>query len=130
MTNPAGPLCPKCGRRIAAWRLDHCVYCGQVFPEGFRDGFAEPEALKWIERPSIPPEAARQLEMMKLVPLEKEKKPRFVMGLALLSIPIFGTIFFLLYSLVRRYSPASAVLVLVAGFGFLAYLFWSLTKKT
>ncbi len=130
MSNPPGPLCPKCGRRIAAWRLDHCVYCGHVFPEGLRDGFPEPEALKWIERPSIPPEAARQLEMMKVVPFEKDKKPRFVMGIALVSIPIFGTIFFLLYSLVRRYSPASAVLVLVGGVGFLAYLFWSLTRKS
>jgi len=130
VSDPAGPLCPKCGRRIAAWKLDHCVYCGQPFPEGLRDGFAEPEALKWVERPEVPPDAARKLEMMKVVPFDKEKRPRsFLLAAAFLSIPIFGAIFFLLYSLVRRYSPSSALLVLVGGAGFLLYLAWSLAKS-
>lgn len=130
MSDPNGPLCPKCRRRIAAWRLDHCVYCGQVFPEGLRDGFAEPEALKWVERPSIPPDAARQLEMMKVIPFEKEKRSRsLVLAATFLSVPIFGAVFFLLYSLLSRYSPSSAVVVLIGGVGFLAYLVWMLAKR-
>jgi len=38
-------------------------------------------------------------------------------------------LFYLLYRIVARYSAPSAVLVLVAGAGFIAYLFWSLRKK-
>ena len=128
MSAPAGPgpLCPKCRRRIAAWRLDHCVYCGERFPEGFRDGFPEPAALQWIERPSVPPEATKQLEMMKVVGFDKAPKPRSYGALfGLLSLPVFAAIFYLLYGLVARTSPASATLIVLAGLGFLGYLGWS-----
>ena len=63
-----GPRCPRCRRAIAAWRLQHCVYCGETFPPDFKDGHAEPEALKWVERPAIPTDAAKQLELMKFPP--------------------------------------------------------------
>lgn len=121
-----GPLCPRCRRRIAAWKLDHCVYCGESFPPDLREGFAEPEALKWVERPGIPPDAARQLELMKVIPMEKDAKPRSVLRLlTLISLPVFAVLFYLLYQILRRYSPAFSVLVLVGGAGFLAYLVWS-----
>jgi len=126
-----GPLCPRCRRRIAAWKLDHCVYCGESFPPDLREGFAEPEALKWVERPGIPPDAARQLELMKVIPMEKDSKPRSVLRLlTLISLPVFAVLFYLLYQLLRRYSPALSVLVLVGGAGFLAYLVWSFAQAS
>jgi hypothetical protein len=122
----ASPLCPRCRRRVAAWRLDHCVYCGERFPEGFRDGFEEPAALQWIDRPAVSPEAAKQLEMMKVVGFDKETKARPAGALfGLLSLPVFAVIFYLLYSVVSRTSRASALLVLLGGAGFLAYLAWT-----
>jgi hypothetical protein len=128
---PAGPLCPRCRRAVAAWRLDHCVYCGQVFPAGFRDGFEEPAALRWVERPDIPPEASRQLELMKIVPVEKTGAPRsLAVGAGLLSLPIFAAIFYLLYRLVARSSSATAVLVLIAGVGFVGYLGWAFYRSS
>jgi hypothetical protein len=126
MSSEAGPLCPKCRRRVAAWRLDHCVYCGERFPEGFLEGHPEPPALRFIERPAIPPEATRQLELMKVVSMDKEPKSRSLgAAFGLLSLPVFGIIFYLLYGLVSRTSPASAVLIVIAGLGFLGYLAWS-----
>ncbi len=126
-----GPLCPRCRRRIAAWKLDHCVYCGESFPPDLREGFAEPEALKWVERPAIPPDAARQLELMKVIPMEKDAKPRSVLRLlTLISLPVFAVLFYLLYQILRRYSPAFSVLVLVGGAGFLAYLAWSFAQAS
>ncbi len=123
--NP-GPLCPRCRRRVAAWRLDHCVYCGERFPEGFRDGFEEPAALQWIERPGVPPEASKQLEMMKVVGFDKPAKGRsFGAFFGLLSLPVFGVIFYLLYGLVSRTSPGGAALIVLAGLTFLGYLAWS-----
>ncbi|HEY7113198.1 MAG TPA: hypothetical protein VIA45_09740 [Thermoanaerobaculia bacterium] len=125
----AGPLCPRCRRRVAAWRLDHCVYCGEPFPEGFRDGFEEPAALQWIDRPGVPPEASKQLEMLKVVPFEKSPRSRsFSAIFALLSLPVFAVIFYLLYGLVARTSPASAVLIVLAGLAFLGYLAWSFLR--
>ena len=121
-----GPLCPKCRRRVAAWRLDHCVYCGEKFPDGFRDGFAEPAALRWIERPDVPPEASKQLEMMKVVGFDRDAKSRPAgTWLALLSLPVFAVIFYLMYAVVSRRSPGTAVLVLLAGVVFVGYLGWS-----
>ena len=126
----AVPLCPRCRRRIAAWRLDHCVYCGERFPEGFRDGFEEPPALQWIERPGVPPEATKQLELMKVVSFEKEPKRRPVGAvLGLLSLPVFAVIFYLLHGLIARTSSAGAALVVVAGLGFLGYLLWSFFRR-
>ncbi len=131
MSSPgAGPLCPKCRRRIAAWRLDHCVYCGERFPEGFREGFEAPAALQFVERPDVPADATRQLELMKVVSFDKEPKSRsFGAVFGLLSLPIFAVIFYLLYSLVARTSPATAGLVVVAGLGFLGFLAWSFLRS-
>ena len=54
VSTAAGPRCPRCHRPLAAWRLNHCVYCGEAFPEDLKDGHAEPDALKWVERPGLP----------------------------------------------------------------------------
>jgi hypothetical protein len=106
--------------------MDHCVYCGAVFPPDFKQGLPEPEALKWVDRPGIPPEAARQFEMMKIVPLDREKRPRSVARvMILLSVPIFAVIFYLLYSLVHSRWPSSTGPVLLVGALFLGYLIWS-----
>ena len=129
MSSSPEPLCPNCGRRIAAWKMNHCVYCGAPFPPDFKQGFAEPEALKWVERPAITPEAARQLEMLKVVRPDAAKKPRsLLLVVGLLSVPIFAVLFYLLFALVRRYSAASAPFILLAGVGFLVYLVWTLKK--
>lgn len=109
--------------------MDHCVYCGAVFPPDFKAGFSEPEGLKFVERPGLPPEAAKQLEMMKVLPMERPKRNAGAL-FVLLALPVFGVIFYLLYRIVARYSAASAVLILVAGLGFLGYLVWALFKRT
>ncbi len=110
--------------------MDHCVYCGALFPADFKQGLQEPDALKWIERPAIPPDAARQLEMMKVMPLEQDRRPGSIAkALALVSLPIFGVIFFLLYRLLQQYSAGIAVLVLVGGAVFLGYLLWSVFRS-
>ena len=128
-SQPPLPTCPQCGRRIAAWKKEHCVYCGAAFPPGFKDGFQEPEAMKWVERPAIPPEAARKLEMMKVVPLEGTQRTRSLpVWIGLVSLPIFAVLFFLLYSLFRRYMPGAAGLVLVVEAAILAYLAWTFYK--
>jgi hypothetical protein len=94
-----------------------------------KEAFPAPEALKFVDRPSLPPDAARQLELMKVVPFTKEKGPRSVFVLAiLLALPAFGAIFFMLYRIVTRYAPSIAILVLVAGAGFLGYLGFTLYK--
>jgi hypothetical protein len=121
------PVCPKCRRPIAAWKLDHCVYCGAVFPPDLRDGFEEPEALKWVERPAITPEAARQLEMMKVVPMEGDRRSRSVArALGLLAIPVIATLFYMLWSISGRYIPGW--LVAMMGLGVIGYLVWSLSR--
>lgn len=125
------PLCPVCRRRVAAWKMNHCVYCGAPFPPDFKEGFAEPDALKWVERPAITPEAARQLEMLKVVSLDAVKKPRSVLlVIGLVSVPVFAVLFYMLYSVLRRYSPALAPLILVGGAGFLLYLVYSLRRTS
>lgn len=123
------PACPQCNRRIAAWKKDHCVYCGAEFPPDLKHGYEEPEGLKWVDRPSISPDAARKLEMMKVVPLDGAAKTRSLPSLVgLLSLPVFAILFYLLSSLLRRYSPAASAGVLAAGAGFLGYLVWALRK--
>ena len=118
-----GPRCPRCNRTLAAWRLAHCVYCGETFPPDLKDGFQEPEALKWIDRPAIPKDAARQLEVMKVLPWEAKRKPRPVLLLAAgFSFAVFATIFVLLFLLMRRSVPTVGFLVLVVGAVFLGYL--------
>ena len=121
----AGPRCPRCRRPLAAWRLEHCIYCGETFPAELKRGFEPPETLKWVERPPLPPDASRKLEMMKVVPLGTRKKSRSLVAVAgVVSVPIFGAIFYLLYTMVRRLSPTTSALVLVAGAGFVGYLVW------
>ncbi len=128
---PAGPVCPRCRRKLAAWRLDHCVYCGEKFPENLREGFTEPEALKYVERPAVTPEAAKQLEMMKVVEIGAKPKAKtpLVAALALLTLPVFAGIFYMLYRLVSRSFPSAGLLIVVAAFLFLGYIGWTVTKS-
>ncbi|MFY9550949.1 MAG: hypothetical protein WAU32_07350 [Thermoanaerobaculia bacterium] len=128
-SSPAGPRCPRCHRPLAAWRMDHCVYCGEAFPAELKQGFQEPEALKWVERPGLPPDVTRKLEMMKVVPLETRKPARnFVAIAGVVSIPIFGAIFYLTYTMLKQLSPTSSLLILVAGIGVVAYLVYIFAK--
>ncbi len=105
------------------------MYCGAVFPPDLKAGFAEPEALKWAERPNLPPEAARQLEIMRVLPTERPKRSVGAI-FGVLAIPVFAVLFYLLYRIIERYSAAAAVLVMVAGVGFLGYIGWSLFKRS
>jgi hypothetical protein len=131
VSSPPLPACPQCGRRIAAWRLDHCVYCGAVFPADFKQGVQEPETLKWVDRPNIPADAARQLELMKVVPHERDTSPRSVgKFLALASLPIFAGIIFLLYRILLRYGAGFAILAVLVGAVFLGYLVWSVFRSS
>ena len=121
----AGPRCPKCRRPLAAWRLDHCVYCGEAFPAELKQGHEAPDGLKWVERPALPTDLSKKLELMKVVPIEAGRKSRsLVTVIGLLSVPIFGAIFYLLYTMVRRLSPGTSLVILLAGAGFVAYLAW------
>ena len=121
----AGPRCPKCRRPLAAWRLDHCVYCGEAFPAELKQGHEAPDGLKWVERPALPTDLSKKLELMKVVPIEAGRKSRsLVTIIGLLSLPIFAAIFYLLYTMVRRMSPGTSLVVLLAGAGFVAYLAW------
>ncbi len=125
----AGPLCPRCRRKLAAWKMDHCVYCGEAFPADFKAGFDAPSGLQWVERPALPTDVSKKLEMMKVVPLEARRKPASLVAVVgVLSVPIFAGIFYLLYTMVRRLSPGTGALVLVGGAGFVAYLVWVFAK--
>ena len=124
---PAGPRCPRCHRPLAAWRLDHCVYCGEAFPVDLKAGFTAPEALKWVERPAIPTDAAKQLELMKFLPggpkTATRSRPALLLAGAI-SIIAFSVVFILLFLVLRRSIPSGAGIVLFVGVGFLAYLAW------
>jgi len=123
---PPLPTCPKCRRRIAAWKMDHCVYCGSPFPAGFREGLPEPESLKWIDRPGLPADAFKQFELMKVLPDERLRQPRsLVLALAGFSTPVFGAIFYLAYRMLARYSPALAFGALAIGAFAIGYLVWN-----
>jgi|SRR5687767_8336883 len=125
-----GPRCPRCRRPLAAWRLPHCVYCGEAFPPDLKEGFDEPESVKWIERPAIPQDAARQLELLKVLPWEaKKKRPsRALVFAAGFSVAAFTGIFVLLFLLLRRQMPSLAVLVVFVGIGFIGYLVWTFSR--
>ncbi|HEY7864338.1 MAG TPA: hypothetical protein VIE39_11785 [Thermoanaerobaculia bacterium] len=119
------PRCPKCRRPVAAWRLDHCVYCGTALPPDFREKYPEPEALRRTEIKELPPEAARQLELMKVLPSEKPSKSRTILfAMGLVTIPVFAILFYLMYSILSRYSPGSAWVVGLAALAFFGYLGW------
>ena len=124
-TPTAGPRCPSCRRPLAAWRLEHCVYCGEPFPAELKQGFEAPEGLKWVERPDLPTDLSKKLELMKVVPIETRRKSHsLVTIIGIISIPIFAAIFYLLYTMIRRLSTLASLLVLVGGAGFVAYLVW------
>lgn len=125
----SGPRCPRCHRPLAAWKLEHCIYCGESFPPELKQGFAEPEALKWVNRPPLPVDVSKKLEMFKVVPLEKRKSSRNVVAIAgIVSVPIFAVIFYFTYRLIRQISPASGLLMLVAGAGVVGYLIWTFAR--
>ena len=127
----AGPLCPRCRRKLAAWKLDHCVYCGETFPADLKEGFEAPAGLQWVERPALPTDLSKKLELMKVVPQNARGKSRsLVTTIGIVSVPIFGAIFYLLYTMIRRLSPGIALLVLVGGAGFLAYLVWIFARAS
>jgi hypothetical protein len=127
-TSP-GPVCPRCRRKLAAWLLDHCVYCGEKFPEDIREGFNDPEALKFLQRPDVSPDAAKQLEMMKWVETGSEKKPRAIgAAFALLTLPVFLVIFYLLYRLLSRASLMGGTVVIVVALVFFGYVGWRATR--
>lgn len=129
MSTAAGPRCPRCHRPLAAWRLDHCVYCGEAFPADLKQGHAEPEALKWVERPALPADVNKKLQLMKVVPAASRSKTRnFVAIAAMVSIPIFAVIFFLTYRMLQRFSPVAGLAVIVAGLGSIGYLVWIFNK--
>ncbi|MDQ5857808.1 MAG: hypothetical protein M3542_05970 [Acidobacteriota bacterium] len=125
-----GPRCPRCRRPLAAWRLPHCVYCGETFPADLKEGFDEPDAMKWIERPAIPQDAARQLELLKVLPWEpKKKRPgRALVFAAGFSVAAFTGIFVLLFQLLRRQMPSLAAPVVLVGIGFIGYLVWVFSR--
>lgn len=98
-----------------------------MFPPDLKDGHSEPEALKWVERPAIPSDAAKQLELMKFLPGDVRGSPRSRRALALagaLSLTAFAVIFVLVYLLLRRSAPPASGFVLVFGGAFLGYLAW------
>ena len=125
MSSPTpGPRCPRCGRPIAAWRLPHCIYCGETFPPDVKEGFEEPEALKWVERPGVPMDAVKQFEMMKVLPWEQQKKkPRkFLVFAAGFSVALFAAIFVLLFLMLRRSLPSASPILLAIGIAFVSNL--------
>jgi hypothetical protein len=124
-TPSAGPRCPRCRRPLAAWRLDHCIYCGESLPAELKEGFQAPEALKWIERPELPADVSKKLAMMKLVPSSDVKRPQsWVRTAGFVSLPIFAVIFYLLYRVIRQVSPTFAFLLILIGFAVIGYLLW------
>lgn len=125
-----GPRCPRCSRPLAAWRLPHCVYCGEPFPPDLKEGFAEPEAVKWVERPAIPHDAARQLELLKVLPFEgnKRRPGRALLFAAGFSVAAFAGIFALLFLMLRRQMPSLAAPVLLVGVVFIGYLVWIFSR--
>ena len=100
------------------------MYCGASFPPDLKEGFQEPEALKWVERPAIPIDAARQLEVMKVLPWEaKKKKPHPALLFAAgFSFAAFAAIFVMLFLMMSKSMPSIAFLVIVVGAVFLGYL--------
>ena len=129
-----GPLCPRCRRKLAAWKLDHCIYCGEKFPENLRDGFTEPEALKFVDRPPVPPDAAKQLEMLKYVEIGAKPKAagkRFGLFLVGLALPVLFGLFYMLYRVLSRWLPTSAGFIVGAiGLVVLGALGWAVARAS
>lgn len=86
--------------------------------------------MKWIERPAIPSDAARQLELLKVLPWEvKKKRPRRVLVFAAgFSVAAFAGIFVLLFLMLQRQMPSLAVPVALVGAVFIGYLIWTFSR--
>jgi len=111
--------------------MNHCVYCGEAIPAELKASFQEPEALKWVERPGLPADVHRQLEMMKVVPMESRKPARNVAKIAgFVSIPIFAVLIYLTYTLMKQLSPGVGVLILIGGAGILGYIAYAIAKAS
>jgi hypothetical protein len=109
--------------------MNHCVYCGEAIPAELKEGFAEPEALKWVERPPLPADVSKKLEMMRIVPMEAKKPAHSAITyIGIASVPIFVGIFYLTWTLLRRISPMSGFLILGAGAMVIGYLVWTFAK--
>ena len=127
---PAGPRCPRCQRPLAAWRLGHCIYCGEAIPPELKAGFAEPEGLKWVERPALPTDVSKKLEMMRIVPTEPPRKMRVAWAVAAgVALPLLIAIFYLAYMLLRQLSPVSSTLILIVGIGGVGYLAYTFLRS-
>lgn len=128
---PAGPRCPRCKRPLAAWRLDHCIYCGEPIPADLKEGFAEPEGIQWIERPPLPTDLSKRLELMRILPAEGAR-PRPIRRMwaigAGLALPILFILFYLAYRLLSQISGTSATLILLVGIGGVGYLVTSYVR--
>jgi hypothetical protein len=110
--------------------MDHCVYCGEPIPPEVKQGFAEPEALKWVDRPALPADVSKKLELMRVVPMETTKKASrsLITLVGFASVPIFVGIFYLTWMLLRRISPVSGFLIVGAGAMVIGYLVWTFLK--
>jgi hypothetical protein len=95
-----------------------------------KEGFAEPEAVKWIERPPIPQDAARQLELLKVMPWDTQRKRpgRALVFAAGFSVAAFAGIFTLLFLTLRRQMPTLELPFVLAGVGFIGYLLWVFSR--
>lgn len=131
MTQPtAGPRCPRCHRPLAAWRLGHCIYCGETIPPEVKAGFAEPEGLKWVDRPALPTDLSKKLEMMRVVNTEAPRKTRVAWAVAAgVAFPLLIAIFYMAYKLLRQLSPVSSALVVIVGMGGVGYLVVAFLKS-
>ena len=110
--------------------MDHCVYCGETFPAELKAGFAEPEGLKWVERPVLPPDLGKKLEVMRITSTGPPRKSRVAMAIAAtVAAPAVLGGFYLVYMMLRQLSPATSVLVLIAGAGTLGYLAFSFFRN-
>ena len=130
-TATGSPRCPRCHRALAAWRLGHCIYCGETIPAELKAAFAEPEGLKWVERPALPTDLSKKLEMMRIVGTETQapRKARVAWAVAAgVAVPLLIAIFYLAYVLLRRLSPVSSALVIIVGMGGLGYFIVSFLK--
>ena len=112
--------------------MGHCIYCGEAIPAELKAGFAEPEGLKWVERPPLPTDLSKKLEMMRVVETAPAapRKARVAWAVAAgIAFPLLVGIFYMAYSLLRRLSPVSGALVVIVGMGAVAYLVVAFLKS-
>lgn len=111
--------------------MGHCIYCGETIPPELKAGFAEPEGLKWVERPPLPTDLSKKLEMMRILPTEQApRKTKVAWAVAAgVAVPLLFVIFYLAYSLLRRLSPVSATLIVFVGIGAAGYFAYTFLKS-